>query len=337
MGFLPQVRHDLSVTPEPKNKLVINLFPPRSPALVPTILADDADNPSGQSTFVSHDGSLAFALTVPDHGNTDIYFSLRVPVSVSWGAVGLGSDDMKGALFLIVYMNERGDNVTFSPRIAYGNVEPHFFVDMEWDVLDGTGVFDDHMVFTARCTKSCRNWPSGKTSKGYIDVSSPSQRAIYAVGPREGYASDSPKAPLKMHDEYGTFTIDMKRTRGIADAPVLTEDSESEGTVSNSRKTGTSDGKATAHGVVMILCIIGLMPLGVVLLRFGGWVRWHALNQTIAMIGVLVGFALGIVTSFRYQRVGDFLSKLHGSTVALWISSSLAAHHSIPILSDSHL
>jgi hypothetical protein len=53
----------------------------------------------------------------------------------------------------------------------------------------------------------------------------------------------------------------------------------------------------------MVLSIVFLMPVGVVLLRSGGWVKWHALNQTIATIGVLAGFGIGIANSFYYQRV----------------------------------
>ncbi|CAM1501092.1 Fc.00g102540.m01.CDS01 [Cosmosporella sp. VM-42] len=276
-------------------------------ALVPSILAEeDPDNPNGQSTFISPGGQVAFALTVPDHNNVDIYFNLRVPVGISWGAVGLGSEDMDGALYLMIYKNEKGDNVTFSPRLANGHYEPKYYEEMEIEVLNGTGIYDDHMVFVARCAKHCRSWPAGGSNSGWFDVSSSSQKAIYAFGPKEGFASDRPTAPLKYHQEFGTFTIDSKRTQGVADAPVLTEESENEGTTLDSRQTGKSDWKTTLHGVVMIFCIVGMLPLGVVLLRFGGWVRWHGINQTVALVGVLGGFALGIATSFQYQRSRGF-------------------------------
>ena len=66
-----------------------------------------------------------------------------MPVGISWGAVGLGSEDMDGALYLMIYMNEKGDNVTFSPRLANGHYEPKYYEDMELDILPGTGIFDD--------------------------------------------------------------------------------------------------------------------------------------------------------------------------------------------------
>lgn len=242
---------------------------------------------------------------MPDRGSgsaSDVYFSLRVPTSRSWGAVGLGSDDMKGALFLMIYRNERGDNVTFSPRLAYGHYEPEFYPDVEYEVLDGTGVFDDHMVFNARCISHCRSWPARDSNSGYIDVSSKNVKAIYAVGPKEGFQSNDPEEGIKFHEQYGTFTIDMKRTKGSPDTPVLTDDSESIGTTLNSKKDGLSDWMATLHAVLMVFCIVALFPFGVILLKLGKLSRWHGLNQTVAMVGVLVGFAMGIVTSFKYQR-----------------------------------
>jgi hypothetical protein len=58
----------------------------------------------GQSTFVSPDKAVAFGFTVPSVQNDDIYFTLRVPIGVSWGAVGLGSETMKGPLVLMIYV-----------------------------------------------------------------------------------------------------------------------------------------------------------------------------------------------------------------------------------------
>lgn len=213
---------------------------------------------------------------------------------------------MPGALFLMVYEDGKG-NVTFSPRLSNGHYEPKFFPDLKYDILPGTGIFDDHMVLVVRCREHCRSWPSGGTSRGYIDVSSPSERAVYAFGPKEGYASSKQDAPLKFHQEYGSFTIDMKRTQGLADAPVLNGESDMVGTTLDYSHGGKTDWRSTLHAVIMIISIVGLMPVGVVLLRFGGWVRWHGLNQTVALMGVLGGFALGIVTSFYYQRVSNLI------------------------------
>ncbi|KAG6009059.1 hypothetical protein E4U21_003391 [Claviceps maximensis] len=273
-------------------------------------LADDA-TPPGQSTFISPDNNVAFAFTVPqidDYKYPEAtFFSIRVPNKYSWGGVGLGSDDMKGALYFIIYQSDDGLNVTFSPRVAYDNSEPTYWPDMQYTVVENnTGVFQDYMYFTAMCTAQCRSWNRRDTNGGWLDVSSPSQKAIYAIGPSEPLMSSSQSAPLKFHQEFGVFSIDMGRTRGAADAPVLNKDSQNEGTEFIARQTGKSDYKATLHGTFMIFSIIGMMNFGVVLLRACGWAKWHALNQCIATLGALSGLVLGVLTSLLYNRSRSF-------------------------------
>ncbi|QUC16099.1 uncharacterized protein UV8b_00340 [Ustilaginoidea virens] len=272
--------------------------------------ADDA-NPPGQSTFISPDNHVAFAFTVPqtpDHQYPEAtFFSIRVPNRYSWGAVGLGSNDMKGALYLIIYQGEDGASVTFSPRLAYDNTEPTYWDEMEYTVIpNNTGVVDDHMIFTAMCTSHCRSWNKGNTNGGWLDVSSPNQNGIFAVGPAEPLRSNDRNAPLKFHGEYGVFTIDMGRTQGAADAPVLDRDSQNESTALVWYRRRRSDYKATLHGTFMIFFIVGMMNFGVFLLRACGWAKWHAVNQLFATLGVLSGLALGVLTSFHYNRSRGF-------------------------------
>lgn len=223
--------------------------------------------------------------------------------SYSWGAVGLGSDDMPGALFFMVYDNRDGESVTFSPRLAYGHYEPKYFPDLEFQELEGTGIYDKHMIFQGRCTKHCRSWPKHDDEGGRIDVNSTAQVAVWALGMREGFASDDPAEGIKYHEQFGSFSIDMNRTHGAKVPPWLDASTVNEGTVLLSEHGSLADIHSTLHAVFMILAIVGLMPLGVVILRLGGAARWHGLNQTAAMVFVFVGFALGVVTSFRYQRV----------------------------------
>lgn len=245
---------------------------------------------------------MAFALTVPEHNNLDIYFSLRVPVANSWAGVGIGSDDMKGALYLLVYRNRAGDNVTFSPRVGWGNYEPQHFPDVQFRLLPGTGVRDGYMVLNAICTEHCRSWPAAGTNSGYIDVSSPNQHAIYAVGPREGFRSDDPAAPIKYHREFGTFTIDMQRTQGSPDPPVLNAESRNNGTSLERRETGKTDTGAIFHAMLVVLFVIVVMPVDVYFLSTAA-TRLHGLSQVVGILLLILGVAAGIETSFRYQRV----------------------------------
>lgn len=235
------------------------------------------------------------------------FFSIRVPNKYSWGAVGLGSSEMSGALYLMIYQSADGSNVTFSPRIAQnGNSEPAYWDEMQYSVVaNSTGIFDGYMYFTAMCTAHCRSWPRGRSggSGGWLDVSSPNQKAIFAVGPSETLKSDDRSAPLKFHKEFGVFTIDMGRTQGAADAPVLNRDSRAEGTSLDWHRSGQSDYKTVLHATFMVFFIIGMMNFGVILLRVCGWAKWHGLNQIVATLGVLSGLALGVLASFNYNRV----------------------------------
>ncbi|PHH83147.1 hypothetical protein CDD82_3440 [Ophiocordyceps australis] len=225
-----------------------------------------ADQSPGQSTFVSPSNDLAFALTVPDNASSDIYFSLRSHRFNSWAAVGLGSHDMKGALYLFIYPSLRGNNITFSPRLAYDNYEPFYFDKVGWEVLPGSGIDGEYIVFNARCFEHCRSWPAGSSDSGYIDVSSPSQRAIYALGPKEIFHSDNPAANLKYHREYGVFTIDMKRTQGVPDAPVLNSSSRSDGTFLDSSTHAGKDVLNMVHSVFMLFFMV-VMFIGYTLAR----------------------------------------------------------------------
>lgn len=63
---------------------------------------------------------MCAAINIPDSGD-DTFFQLKAPFKSGWAAFGIG-DQMAGSLIFVLYLNEKGDNVTISPRIAtYGN------------------------------------------------------------------------------------------------------------------------------------------------------------------------------------------------------------------------
>lgn len=188
--------------------------------------------------------------------------------------------------------------MTFSPRTSFGHYEPKPYTDLEYTVLNGTGVEEDHMIFSAHCHSGCRSWPDG-----YIDISSDSQPASYAFGPREDFSSNDPAAAIKFHSKVGSFEIDMKRTLGHADSPALTDDSETAGAKAHGSKDGMSDAMSTVHAVFMVLVFVVVLPIAALLPRFADAVKTHAIMQGLSLLGGLVGFALGVKTSFHYQRV----------------------------------
>lgn len=263
------------------------------------------DDTPRSSTFVNADGAIGFAFAIPEDAEDQFYFTLRVHRSHAWGAVGLGAEDMPGALYLMVYDNREQTNTTFSPRLGYGYYEPYHHTDFEYEILGGTGIYDDHMVVMGRCLRNCMTWPAKGTKGGKIDANSTQEKGIYALGPLEGFTSDDKDESLKFHVQYGSFYMDMSRAHGATEAPTLSDRSRTSGARLDQKYVRKADVMSTMHAVAMILAIVLLMPLGVVMLRLGWWVRWHALNQTIAMALVLVGFGVGIATSYRYQRVSE--------------------------------
>jgi hypothetical protein len=299
-----------AVTDE-NQRTAANRLPPRHPVFAPRAAAandngNDNDNDDGasggsvQSTFVAPSGQLAFAMSVPENATDEFYFVLSVNRSIAWGGVGLGTSSMPNALFLIVYESRDGHSVTFSPRLADGHYEPRYWDGFEYEQLDGTIADKEWMTIRARCTKSCLSWPG---SEAGIDLNSVAQDAVFAVGPWEGFTSDHPDEGLKFHDQYGAFKINIAGTHGATEAPTLSLGSVNEGVTLESSFHGKHDWLSIMHAVFMILCIVGIMPFGVIILRFGGWVRWHRINQSVALGGVIIGFGLGVATSFRYQRV----------------------------------
>lgn len=285
-----------------------------------TAAAPTATTPSSgplrQSVFVAPNQELAFGIAIPaDPDDDDIYFTLAGQPAGGWAAVGLGSSTMSGnPLILMVYASTDGANVTFSPRLATrGRAEPTPYPDLlpqqqssRLTVLPGTGLVNGTLVFRARCG-GCRRWPGG----GSLDVGTSALPCIYGSGP-SFFRSDDAAAPLKMHRSFGSFTLDMRAATAepgaaaAVDAPVLNAASTAASVgaaLGDVSRTGKRDWAAVAHAVVMIFCFVGLLPLGVLMLRVGEWVRPHGINQGVAVIGIIAGFGLGVHVSGRYNRV----------------------------------
>lgn len=72
---------------------------------------------------------------------------------------------------------------------------------------------------------------------------------------------------------------------------------------------GMVDSFAIVHGLLMVLCFYMVMPVGVGLLRLGKWVRWHGVNQGIAVVLAIAGFVAAMQTSTYYNRVSQRRSR----------------------------
>lgn len=270
-------------------------------------LAQDASKTSSNTTagsvFLAPTRNFAFALNVPSDSTTDLYFSMMMPTGTAWAAVGFGSDHMAGALMLVMYPSKSQKNVTLSPRIATGHTEPVYAPEIRVEALAGTGLDNDTYIFNGRCS-NCRSWSTGR-----IDIASKSQNMLYATGEPTNYLNtDALDGPLKIHYNYGTFTMDMAHATGPAGVPTIDrgENSALVGTVQGLDEEGRKDMKAMAHAIIMVLVFVGLFPFGSFVLRLGGWVRWHAVNQGFALILAIIGSSLGFAISKTYNRSKKF-------------------------------
>ncbi|KAI0430689.1 hypothetical protein F5Y09DRAFT_306994 [Xylaria sp. FL1042] len=295
-----------------------------------------AASPSQSSSiFVTPQKDLVFALNVPsDPSSSDLFFSLAFPAHSSWVSIGLGASTMGGnPLVLMAYPSASGTNVTLSPRRCTGHTEPVYDADVAVTALAGTGLFNDTTFIYNGVCANCRAWSHG----GKIDVGSAAQEMVYAMGPAQDIHSDDKSLSVKMHSDYGVFTMDLVRAAGgDAGVPVIpqSENVTSEGAVLKMSETGHVDSKAVLHAVFMVLAFVGMWPFGILVLRVGGSVRWHGVNQAVAFGLVFVGAVLGFVISTTYNRSKKFNTphQIIGIIVFIFVIAQLVLgflHHRI--------
>jgi hypothetical protein len=223
---------------------------------------------------------------------------------------------MENPLVLMAYPSASGKNVTISPRRCYSHAEPIYDSEIAVQAMPGTGLFNDTTyIFNGVCS-NCRSWPS----KGKIDISNTAQEMSYGTGPSGDIRSDDPRESVKVHWNYGSFTMDMVHATGTGGVPEIpaSENVTSVGAVQQSAETGHVDTKAILHAVLMILAFVGMWPFGILVLRVGGSVRWHAINQGVAFGVVFIGAILGFIISPSYNRVSTHPQAVIASFRSKW-------------------
>jgi len=260
-----------------------------------------AINTAPASGFVASDSSVTFALNIPQKDDSnDLYFTLAGPSSSSWIAVGMGSNKMANSLVFMAYSDSTGKNVTLSPRLAYDEVEPSYTSNISVTVLPGSGISNNTMTVNAMCT-NCRSWKGGS-----IDPTNTAANFIFGVGPGGSIKSNSGSANIKRHSEYGIFTMDLTKAFGVAGVPVaLTADTA--GTTQTELKND-HDFSPALHACIMILAFVGLMPLGIMILRIFNSPKWHGWNQTLSAAIAVLGAGLGVYCGTMYNRSKNFNS-----------------------------
>ena len=207
----------------------------------------------------------------------------------------MGNNKMDDTLMFMMYADSTGNNITISPRLSYGHTEPSYTSNITYSVAAGSGISNGTMTANVIC-QNCRSWKGGS-----IDPTNTAAPFIYAAGPDGSLNSNSASAGIKRHALYGTFTMDLTKALGVGQMP-FPATADSSGTVQDTEKTD-HDFSGAFHACLMVLAFVGLMPLGVFILRVLNSPRWHGWNQALSASVALLGVFLGIYCGTMYNRV----------------------------------
>ena len=234
---------------------------------------------------------------------------------------------MVDALIFVVYPSGSGRNVTVSPRLGMGHVEPKATSNVEIDLLAGSGIINETYIANARCAK-CRSWTAGS-----VDVTSISQPMIYAVGDVNAGSTpliqtDQQTASIQQHMAFGQFKLDMKAATGPGGVP--TDVVAQTGAVhSGDRRDGKTLGTAV-HTLFMLATFVIIFPAGALFFRLFERLWIHQIIQGIGALVVILGTGAGIYISRKHDLVGKPLSTLLKSRFGTTTVKRLADfdHHS---------
>ncbi|CEJ60926.1 hypothetical protein PMG11_09480 [Penicillium brasilianum] len=274
-----------------------------------------------QSFHPSGHDDLTYSINVPQStsqsGAGSIYFQLNSTRNVRWFALGQGTR-MVGANIFVVYPN--GDNVTVSPRLGMGEIQPLYNSDAHVSLLEGSGFSNGAITANIRCD-SCMNWTGGSE-----DLTSASSSWLWAVKYGSPLDSSDVSAELTQHDDSGVVNIDLvKATGGSSDNPffdtsksstpttVITATAQNPNTVFNQKRT--------AHAVMMIIAFVIMFPcfaLTIQIFPSSRTATVHGLLQLLTLIVVLVGLGLGVSMAKELNLLTN-----HHPIIGLVVVSSL--------------
>ncbi|KAF1809343.1 CBD9-like protein [Eremomyces bilateralis CBS 781.70] len=271
-----------------------------------------AGNPS--STFyysqAHDDGYIAFTVAAIQESG-DLYFRLSAPAVYSWFAIGTGSR-MKGSLMFIIYSSANKTGITVSPRRAYGNSEPIYDSSIQLDIIHpdpgqahANGISGDQYFLTAHC-KSCLRVPDP-----WIDLTKKDQSWIFALGvPGSRYAmnTDDKSAPLRRHDSFGSFTMDMvaASTQSDDDVDIPPLGTAPQGAQMVGSLHEDFNQASWAHGSIMCVAFLIVFPMGIIAVRIMERVKLHMWLQGFGLFLSLCGMSVGIYLTPLFNRSKHF-------------------------------
>ena len=100
--------------------------------------------------------------------------------------------------------------------------------------------------------------------------------------------------------------MDLTKAVGAGSVPIPAT-ADSAGVEQIQDKTDR-DFSAPLHACIMILAFVGLMPIGILILRVMTSPKWHGINQALSVVVALIGVCVGIYAGTMFNRTKNFNS-----------------------------
>ncbi|OJK01289.1 iron reductase domain protein [Aspergillus aculeatus ATCC 16872] len=257
--------------------------------------------------------NLTYSVTVPDTTTQQnagpIYLQIRAPRSLQWVALGQGTG-MAGANIFVVYAGASATNLTLSPRLGRGHIEPQYTDLANATLLPSSSISDDTIEANILCTNCLASWatPSSTT----YSPSSSSAPFIWAYHTGDPLPSASQQETITIHTEMGSTTLDLTKAQFSPPDNASPQDAEfnpfnptsastSTTTQSAAENTLPSPTKTRAilivHGTLMGLAFLLFFPLFALPIPLGlkyNIPALHAPLQLFTLCLIVVGLGTGV-------------------------------------------
>ncbi|CEH18086.1 Predicted membrane protein, contains DoH and Cytochrome b-561/ferric reductase transmembrane domains [Ceraceosorus bombacis] len=276
--------------------------------------------------------SDSFCSTAGDFCVTGLYLPERQAINYTlvvaqtgqygWTGIGQGTQ-MSGANILVTWPNADG-SVTTSHRSAPGEVMP---TEARVSAQQAQGFERNAAQSVQTQQHTISSWLFGQAeAPGTIDH-------IFAyAGAAKAPASADSAATIRYHDSRGFFTLDLTKEytgaapAGLAGGQGASTGDGGAGTAGYGPAQRDLSNKTTqiwfAHMMFMVLGWMLLVPLGAFIGRFGRtmfkWFPYHSAVQSLAVVFVIIGFALGVY-NYRQRGTPQWTLLHHKLGLALFI------------------
>lgn len=254
---------------------------------------------------------ITYRVNIPsstaDTKSGSIFFQIEAPTDFEWVALGQGTR-MTGANIFVLYSSS-DSNVTLSPRVGKGHVEPEFNRDTKVSLLDGTGISNGKMVANVRCD-NCLSWEGGSMR--------PRDRAsqwIWAAKKGAPLQSSDVSEGISFHDFKGTFNINLRKAIGGSSPNPFVGQDQDDSTTTGATSSSSASGKLlikkrAAHGIMMSLAFVVLFPSFALTLHVVPYAKTvphiHAPLQIATLCLAVAGFGVGVSVARDTEKTSSY-------------------------------